>query len=41
MSYQKPEIMELGDAARLIQGSKQVPGEGEAGHTIPDCEFDD
>lgn len=41
LMYSKPELIHLGDAARLIQGSKIVPGEGEQGNAVPDCEFDD
>ena len=44
MKYSKPEVSELGNAARLIQGSKLVIPEGsnqnEAGPSA-DCELDD
>jgi hypothetical protein len=44
MTYNKPEVTVLGDAANLIQGSKQQ--QGDAGSLtvqlrIADCELDD
>ena len=39
--YSKPELIELGDAASLIQGSKVLPGENGIGIAVSDCEFDD
>ena len=41
MSYEKPECVVLGDAVRLIQGSKKPPGDGGPGTAAADCELDD
>lgn len=44
MTYSKPEIAVLGDAARIIQGSKSGsgdPGGVEAQIGASDCELDD
>ena len=44
MNYRKPEITEIGDAARLIQGSKpQKPDAGSTTDTgtAADSELDD
>jgi hypothetical protein len=42
MTYSKPEITSLGDAARLIQGSRQNSGEISDGlQQVGDCELDD
>ena len=42
MEYSKPEVTMLGDATRLIQGSKNGPGDG-GGDQLPllDCELED
>jgi hypothetical protein len=42
MEYSRPELTLLGDAARMIQGSKSTPGDGN-GDQLPllDCELDD
>ncbi len=42
MNYTKPEITELGDASRTIQGGKNFPGDpGSQPVSGADCEFDD
>jgi hypothetical protein len=44
MTYQKPEITVLGDAARLIQGNKTfqpLESGSSVKHQIPDSELDD
>jgi len=44
MNYSKPELSVLGDAARLIQGSKQSRGDNGSlteKITVADCELDD
>ncbi len=41
MKYEKPEIVVLGDAGRLIQAGGKNPGEGVSGNPGADCELDD
>jgi hypothetical protein len=42
MQYEKPEIAVLGDAASLIQGSKNLAGDQPSGgNGAFDCELDD
>ena len=43
MTYEKPEISVLGDATRLIQGSRTGASEPSQGDLQgnPDCELDD
>jgi len=41
MPYEKPEVVELGDAVQLIQGAKKPPGDGGPGTGATDCELDD
>jgi len=45
MTYSKPEIEVLGDAARLVQGNKTSPtpdaGSLADQHDASDCEVDD
>ena len=40
--YRKPELAELGDATRIIQGSKSSPPESQPHElAIVDCELQD
>ena len=40
--YCKPELTVVGDAARVIQGSKIGPGDGNGDQlAVLDCELDD
>lgn len=43
MNYSKPEIVELGNAADLIEGFKLTSGDAASltNPTDPDCELDD
>jgi hypothetical protein len=42
MTYDKPEVTDIGAALSLIQGSKQPPGEPDnSGIVLGDCELDD
>lgn len=44
MNYSKPEVAVLGDAAHLIQGSKQSRGDNGSltqKINVSDCELDD
>ncbi len=41
MTYEKPEVTELGDASRLIEGSKSIKGENDTLQVPADCEFGD
>ena len=41
MMYQKPEITVLGEATRVIEGSKQISGENNALRVPAECEFGD
>jgi hypothetical protein len=41
MTYQKPELTVLGEAARLIQGSKSGGTDHPDPQTVLDCELDD
>jgi len=41
MNYEKPEVTVLGDAVRVIEGSKVISGENNALQVPADCEFGD
>jgi hypothetical protein len=41
MTYNKPEVVELGNAALVIQGSKSGPTDLSGPQGSPDCELDD
>ena len=41
MTYNKPEITELGNAAELIQGSKSINQDLSGPVGASDCELDD
>jgi hypothetical protein len=41
MTYQKPEIYALGEATRLIQGSKTNPQDGSNPNGTPQFELED
>ena len=41
MTYEKPELTQVGDAVRVIEGSKVISGENGALRVPADCEFGD
>lgn len=41
MTYDNPEVMVLGNASQLIEGTKSIQGENEALQVPADCEFGD
>ena len=41
MNYEKPELTEIGEASRVIEGSKLISGENGALQVPADCEFGD
>jgi len=41
MKYNKPEVVVLGDASQLIQGSKTVPADPQGLIASADAEMDD
>ena len=41
MTYEKPEVAVLGEASRLIEGSKSIRGENNTLQVPAECEFGD